>query len=333
MDLISIIIPVYNVAPFIEDCVNSVIAQTYPNLEIILVDDGSTDSSGVLCDQYAAKNKRIIALHQKNMGLSCARNSGIELANGKYIFFLDSDDFIHPQLIECLHSVLIKNSADIVLCAHQSVQGKIEFQFMDSFADLDIETLTGPECIEKIQSCDGIDITVAWNKLYKKDYFDDIRFPAGKIHEDEFVTYKILYPLAKCLYIKKKMYYYRSRKNSITNQKFSMRYFDKVEAYCGRMEYFKERNKKLYCQALKRYLTTCAWGITQLKENFPQEKEQVNQLYEEFLLTYKAAVKSGDIVLLDRMKYFLFLKNETLYKKWKMISDEHDRKKQQKNKM
>lgn len=334
-DLISIIIPVYNVAPFLKECVDSVIFQTYSNLEIILVDDGSTDESGDLCDQYAVKDGRITVLHQRNMGLSCARNSGIELADGKYIFFLDSDDYIHPQLIESLYNILVQNVADIAFCAHQSVQEKekVEFQFINSCDASVIETITGQECIRRFQSDDSIDMIVVWNKLYKREYFENLRFPAGKVHEDEFVTYKILYPLEKCYYVKSKMYYYRNRSGSIVNQKFSMRYFDKVEAYYGRMEYFRERNKNLYCQALRKYLTSTAWGIIKLKETFPQEKNKVNQLYEEFYSTYRDAVKNGHLSLADKAKYFLFLKSEILYKKWKRIADEHNKKKQQKNKM
>lgn len=329
--LISVIIPVYNVEPFLKECIDSIISQTYFNLEIILVDDGSTDESGDLCDQYSDMDRRIIVLHQKNMGLSCARNSGIEIANGKYIFFLDSDDYIHPQLIECLYNTLVENRADIAFCAHQSVQEKekVEFQFINSIADLCIETITGQECIERFHSDDSVDMRVVWNKLYKMEYFKDLRFPAGKVHEDEFVTYKLLYPLEKCSYIKSRLYYYRNRSGSIVNQEFSMNYFDKVEAYYGRMEYFRERNRNLYCRALGKYLTAIAWGIIQLKENFPREKNKVSQLYEEFYLTYRAAVKNNDIALLDRMKCLLFLTNESLYKKWKRKSDEHSRKTQQ----
>lgn len=330
-DLISIIIPVYNVVQFINDCMNSVICQTYLNLEIILVDDGSTDGSSELCDLYAIKDKRIKVVHQKNMGLSCARNRGIELARGKYLFFLDSDDYIHPQLIRCLHDTLIKNKADIVFCAHQVVQEKekIKFQPIDSVEHMVMEFVTGQECVERFYSHEAIDMVVVWNKLYKREHFEKLRFPAGKIHEDEFVNYKLLYPLAKCVYIKEKMYYYRSRNNSIMNCNFSLNYFDKVDAYCERTEYFRERNRKLYCYTLRRYLTSLAEGIIQLKVNFPQEKQRLEQLYEIFISKYKDAVKSGDITYRERMKFFIFLKNETLYIRWKRKADEYNRKIQQ----
>ena len=205
--LISIIVPVYNVKEFLVECIESLIAQTYENLEIIIVDDGSTDGSSELCDKLKYKDKRIVVIHQKNGGLSAARNSGLKIAEGEYVAFVDSDDSANPSFIKVLFRAAKTHNSDIVVCGYD-----------DNFPKE--KTLTGKEAtINLLLAQENIDI-LAWNKLYKKALFTDnhIKYPTGKIHEDNLTTYKLYSKSNKVSFISESLYNYRKRKGSITNK-------------------------------------------------------------------------------------------------------------------
>lgn len=180
-DLISVIVPVYNVEKYLEKCVQSIINQTYENLEIILVDDGATDNSGKICDEFAKKDSRIKVIHKENGGLSDARNFGLDIATGKYISFIDSDDFVNKRLFEILHKEIIKNDYDIAFCDY--------FKFFEN-DNVDEEISNSYKILEHTKySILNLyyDIghkhekaVVAWGKLYKSKFFKDIRYPKGK---------------------------------------------------------------------------------------------------------------------------------------------------------
>ena len=232
-ELISIVVPVYNV----DKCIESIINQSYSNLEIILVDDGSKDSSGIMCDSYILKDKRIKVIHKENGGLSDARNVGIDKAKGEYIVFIDSDDWIDEKMIEILYNIIKKNNSDISICDYFLAYNE---EIQTQKEDIEIINLSNIEALKKIYDKDlGVCMIVAWNKLYKRNLFkDDIRYPYGKIHEDEFTTYKLLYKAEKISYTKQKMYYYRQRENSITSS-FNKKRLDCLEAFDERVKYMK----------------------------------------------------------------------------------------------
>ena len=205
-ELISVIVPIYNVEKYLNKCIESIINQSYSNLEIILVDDGSKDSSGIMCDSYILKDKRIKVIHKENGGLSDARNVGIDKAKGEYIVFIDSDDWIDEKMIEILYNIIKKNNSDISICDYFLAYNE---EIQTQKEDIEIINLSNIEALKKIYDKDlGVCMIVAWNKLYKRNLFkDDIRYPYGKIHEDEFTTYKLLYKAEKISYTKQKMYY------------------------------------------------------------------------------------------------------------------------------
>jgi glycosyltransferase involved in cell wall biosynthesis len=183
-DLISVIIPIYNVGDYLKKCVNSIINQTYKNLEIILVDDGSTDKSGILCDEFAKKDSRIKVIHKQNGGLSDARNCGIEASSGKFIAFIDSDDFIAPDFYEYLLSLQKENNADIAECNFIRVyeEKQDEFEFPIKKENIILKT-DGVGALFLFMSDDdeiSTNSVVVWNKLYNKKLFEDIRFPVRK---------------------------------------------------------------------------------------------------------------------------------------------------------
>lgn len=224
--LISIIVPIYNVEEYLEDCIESILHQTYSNFELILVDDGSPDDCGKICDKYSKKDKRIKVLHKKNGGLSDARNAGIELAQGEYIGFVDSDDYAAPDMYEKLLEACLKYRADISMCGRYVVSEdkKIitEKFVLDNAIVYDDVTAIGKLLLW--DSCDS----AAWDKLYKKELFDAIRYPIGVMSEDYDVTCRLFAKAKKIIHIGKPRYYYVQRDGSITKQSFNRKRFETI---------------------------------------------------------------------------------------------------------
>ena len=225
-DLVSIIIPVYNVEKYLDKCIQSVLQQTYDNLEIILVDDGSTDLSGEMCDKYSKMDSRIIVIHKKNGGLSSARNTALDIMKGNFVFFLDSDDYVDKYLIEYLLEDIYKYNADIAECNFYDVYGEklIYIDYLKKVKAYDIA-----KAIEIDLSSKGGSVA-ACGKLSKREIFADLRFREGKIGEDSFAIVDTL-SRASCVVIDNRpLYYYFHRKNSISSKAFSNRTFDAIEA-------------------------------------------------------------------------------------------------------
>lgn len=224
-DLISVVIPVYNVVDYLDKCLSSVINQTYENLEIILVDDGSTDSSGKICDTYSKADSRIVSLHKSNGGLSDARNYGIERAHGKYITFIDSDDYIDLDCVEYLYNLIQKYQTLMSVCQHRVIfsNGKIE-----DYGSLSDECLNAHDALERMLYHDVID-TSAWAKLYNRTLFKDICYPKGKVFEDIGTTYKFFIESKNIAIGYKSKYNYIMRNSSISRNSFSPSKFDLLE--------------------------------------------------------------------------------------------------------
>ena len=225
--IISIIVPVYKVEKYLADCIDSITAQTFEDIEIILVDDGSPDNCGQLCDDYAKTDKRIKVIHKQNGGLSDARNAGIQAASGRYLGFIDSDDYIAPDMFERLYNSIIETDSDISMCRAAN--------FNDgSIAELDKgkgETFIfeGSDIIKALFT--GKINNFAWNKLYKKELFDEIRFPYGKIYEDLFTTYRLCGRSKRLVLIDERKYAYRIRDNSIMGKARRIIHTDKFLAF------------------------------------------------------------------------------------------------------
>lgn len=214
--LISVIIPVYKVEPYLKKCVDSVIAQSYKNLEIILVDDCSPDSCPQICDEYEKKDRRVKVIHHaENRGLSCARNSGIEAASGEYIGFVDSDDFINHSMIEALYSALVKNCCDIAVCSVRDIFEKDIADPSEHTVSENKTVMSGTEAVKWFLSRKDVEAGIACNKLYKTALFKDIKFPPQKLHEDEYTTFKLYFKSEKVVFIDAPLYYYLQRSTSI----------------------------------------------------------------------------------------------------------------------
>lgn len=224
-ELVSVIVPVYNVEKYLSQCLDSIIHQTYKNLEIILVNDGSTDGSGKICDDYAAKDGRIKVIHQENGGLSDARNKGLDLMTGQFVTFVDSDDYLENNCIHTLYTYACTCKTDISIGKFiEFEENTSQFLFHNHLNNGNkIEFLTGDQCLERHHKYFlGIFVT-AWAKLYRTSLFNDsnpcksIRYPLGVLHEDQYTTHKLFFKSNKIVFVNDYLYVYRVRENSITN--------------------------------------------------------------------------------------------------------------------
>lgn len=260
-ELISVIVPVYNVEKYLEKCVKSIINQTYKNLEIILVDDGATDNSGKICDELSKTDSRIKVIHKENGGLSDARNFGLDIATGEYIAFIDSDDFLKEDFYEYLVNLKNETNSDIIECNFIKVYEDdleiFEFPIKNEEA---IITTGNKGALELLMSDDdeiSTNSVVVWNKLYKRDLFDDIRFPKGKTHEDQFTTYRLLAKCNKFTTSSRLAYGYFQRKTSIVNKTFNIKRFDTFEAFENFLAFFEKKDFYDFKEKiLRRYLKT-----------------------------------------------------------------------------
>ncbi len=234
--LISVIVPVYNVQQYLHKCIDSVLAQSYTNLEILLIDDGAKDNSGAICDEYALRDSRVRVIHKENGGLSDARNKGIEEAHGEYLGFIDSDDFIDFDMYEVLYNTLKKHDADMSMCGVYELYEGQEAEQVSEIRDF----ACSPEEAMKIVIDGQINYAYAVNKLYKRELFDEIRYPVGKIIEDAFVILFLLEKTSRVALTNARKYYYFHRENSITSRTFSKKHYDCIEAH--------ENNYKFICE-------------------------------------------------------------------------------------
>lgn len=263
MDLVSVIVPVYKVEQYLARCVNSIRRQTFEDLEIILVDDGSPDDCGSICDKFSLEDSRIKVIHKENGGLSDARNAGIDVATGDYVVFVDSDDWLDLDMIDLLYRVLKKCHADICECSYRNVYKE----------RIDEETKCCGEIIEgnRITALEGMldwrwFKPVAWNKIYKRTVLGDVRYPKGKLHEDEFTTYKYFYNAEKVVYVDVSKYNYdRTREDSITGKAFCEDNLDACWAFRERVDFFYQHNiselyekmNNIYCWYVLESLNKC----------------------------------------------------------------------------
>lgn len=237
---ISIILPVYNVEEYLDECIQSILNQTFKNYELIIINDGSTDDSGKICDGYAIKDKRIKVIHKENGGISSARNVGIKQSSGNFIVFIDSDDYIEANMLECLYEYITKYNTDMVIC---DFVYKCENNIINNEVNENkIKIYNSREAQAELYGNKYLNFAVAWSKIYRKSLFNDLYFDENRIHEDEFIAHKILNKCNKIIFIPNKLYVYRIRNNSITNSKYSLKRFDRVYAIEDRLKFYRELN-------------------------------------------------------------------------------------------
>ncbi|MCQ2080757.1 MAG: glycosyltransferase [Lachnospiraceae bacterium] len=324
MNKISVIVPAYNIEKYLPRCLDSIIAQTYENLEIILVDDGSTDNTPKICDEYASKDSRITVIHQENKGLSGARNSALKIVMGDYIGYVDGDDYIDPSMYELMLKAMEENDADLSVCGYEQVgedARKVEFSG-------ETYILSKEEALDAyIQDNRSFHIyNSVWSKLFKKELIDGVTFPVGRNSEDIMYTGRALSHCSKCVFVDKPLYFYiLDRAGSIMNtknasretlSKFANRRFnDEIPFWKEQILLFKKEGLieqsilaeyHFYKRMLFYYIDFRNRGMKEeakrLSKNILSEKNNIALVYENDF------VKRG-----DRARMKLFLKSPSLY--------------------
>ncbi len=290
--LVSVVVPCYNIEKYVEKCIDSILNQTYENLEIILVDDGATDNTGKILDKI--KDKRVKVIHQKNAGLSAARNSGLKIATGKYVCFIDGDDFIDEKYVETLLNFAEKSDSDITICGY--------YEFYEESGEKSAPfthkpvTYTGEQAVRDYFHFPSACAVVAWNKLYKTELFksNKIEYPVGKKYEDSYTTYKLFYKSEKITYISSPLYFYLQRRDSIMGGgKFTKERF--ANTFCiidETKEYFKDNGEyEKYIDDITIFETIClSYGVERMiKEgtHCDERVEAVKRLRENRKKIYK----------------------------------------------
>lgn len=241
-DKISVIVPVYKVEPYLSRCLDSIINQTYRNLEIILVDDGSPDRCGEICDEYARQDSRIRVIHKSNGGLSDARNHGIDVATGDYIAFVDSDDYIATDMYEKMLARLEFDNSDMVVCNYYRFdEGSVPPEH--GYINLPDRVLSKDEAFHFYQEIGG-DYVSACTKLYKRDIFSTLRYPCGKKYEDTFVIHEVLHRCTRISHMSDPFYFYVMRQGSILHSTFGLKDLDIGEAFINQYHFAKRMNRQ-----------------------------------------------------------------------------------------
>lgn len=219
--LISVIVPVYNVEPYLRQCLDSIINQTYRNIEIIVIDDGSTDGCPQICEEFRERDERVVVFHTENRGLSAARNLGIDHAHGEWIMFVDSDDWVEPEFCRLPYETAVEHGADLVIfeMAIIDLNGHTKKRHYQTSGIISAETAV--ECGH----------SAAWNKLYHRDLFVGICYPVGQVAEDTAITHRLVFKARTIVYLNDELYYYRKRKGSISEKKDTVLYYDLYKAY------------------------------------------------------------------------------------------------------
>lgn len=318
---VSVIVPIYKVEPYLKRAIDSITGQSYSNLEIILVDDGSPDGCGKICDDYALSDSRIKVIHKENGGLSDARNAGLDIATGEYIAFVDSDDYIARDYVETLLAALNEHDGDVAMCSY-AVTSSLEYDDSifhvkeGAYADGSVEVCDRKALLSNLYDANHQDATyfiVAWNKLYKASLWKDIRFPKGKIHEDEASTYRIYDKAKKGVYIHKPLYGYFSAPESITRTGFNVKRLDWMDALDERIAFFEEKGDKEQVLFAKRARANGAIHYYYpLTEFLPEERSQRKRL--KSYVKEELKEKDENLSPVNRLGYLLFFICPPLYR-------------------
>lgn len=301
---VSIIVPVYHVEKYLDDCVESILQQTYSNFELILVDDGSDDNCPQKCDAWGEKDTRIKVIHKSNGGLSDARNAGIEIARGEYIAFVDADDFVHGHYIEELLNIIEEKNCDIAICNFQ--------KFMDGSPVENKELKRTFRCLQPAECYRSTDAfyDVAWNKLYKRSVIGNIRFPYRKLHEDVYTTYKIIFSAKRIGTTSDELYYYRQRGDSIIGNQAGAPGIDIEEALWERIAFFSERDPRAYGESIIAYIS----NVSKIQKSIRQKKIAIRC---EQAITLDNHIKKV-LTVMKKCPYIRFLKKIKLILKIKV---------------
>ena len=279
MPKISVIVPVYNVEKYVARCIESMLAQTFSDFELVLVDDGSTDASGTVCDTYAAKDERIFVIHKENGGMSDARNAGLDhlfsVGDSEWISFVDSDDWVDKAFLETLYNTAVSEQADAAMCGHQDVYDDSWNSFRFEDVKTIKETIDGKEALNRLSF--SWDYSVVCNKLYQKSLFEDLRFPKGKFHEDEYLLPYVYHRCGKIAVTDAALYFYFHRAGSVMSTAVYPKRFDFLEGLEDRILFYeKNQYEELRAKCISYYFYRIVRDIKMLHSG-PQKNREYHK--------------------------------------------------------
>lgn len=309
-ELISVVVPIYNVEKYLPRCVDSILNQTYQNLQIILVDDGATDSSGKICDSYTSDH-RVSVIHKENGGLSSARNAALPYLKGKYVTFIDSDDWVTPDFIEALYENAITAQAEVSATGYYIAPEDGE---PTTVFDGTKQVMDSAEALGTFLLHDGLGVTV-WGKLYLTTLWDNVRCPEGKLHEDQYTTYKLLDLANKIVFDSKPRYYYFQRSNSIGHSAFSDRSYDLYNGVHEEYDFISQKYPEVIdLTKLERDIWEVVFVNMMLRSNV-KDDEVIRSVRKHIKEDMNLIKNSSHLSKVRKIQLWLFSKNLVLYKK------------------
>lgn len=320
MPTISVIVPVYNVEKYLHCCVDSILAQTFTDIEVLLVDDGSTDGSGAICDEYAQKDSRVRVFHKANGGVSSARNLGLDEAVGEYFLLCDSDDVIHPQLLAMAVSEIEQNELDCLIYGYSCVAENITFEEVrkEIRKKETVELMNREQVLREILRGQRFRM-LAWNKLYRAELWESIRYPVGrKYGDDTSVTYRLMDLCQKVGYVETPYYYYRMRTGSALHSAISEENLQIFDAYNELLLYFRKKHPRMMREACSAYIVRTFDFLAALKKH-PANTALVKALGKRMKGNYRFLLKCGKATGKQKLLLGLMMLSPGLF--WKVYVD------------
>lgn len=309
MPIISVIVPVYNAEQYVSRCIDSILAQTCRDLELILVDDGSPDNAGAICDAYAAVDSRIRVLHQENAGVSVARNNAIDIAAGAYLMFVDSDDVIHHQCVEILLRYLEESGAQIAIGELARFDDRNLPDLHNSLPETGNVILTNLEALHSLLDTTAVTarFTSPCSKLYARELFRHVRFPAGKRFEDEVVAYQLYFQAEKTVLVDAELYYYYVNESGFTHNLTLQDRFDEYDAQWERLMFFQENGlDELLGKAAMTFLKTAQWDLITLRKGTePADGQKKARFEQQYAAAFRIAQNRKQLDFLTHYDYFV----------------------------
>lgn len=299
MPKISLIVPIYNIEECVEECIESILNQTFKDFEVILVDDGSTDNSLNICRKYEKKDTRITVVNKKNGGLSDARNAGINKACGEYLCFIDGDDFIVNDTLENMYNLILKNNSQISICNMVRYYGDedTDIFYKPSEKEIVLEGNNRFKTLEQPSVC---------NKMFKSDLFNGVRFPYGKYYEDTFVYHELVMKANSIVLTGKDSYYYRCRRGSILDGGYSKKYFDFMEAIYIRATFLDKNNIKQYAnEAYLHIYSSLSNAYNNLDSNSDELKPLFDEAKNRYNKVFKRLIKDNSFSIKQKLRFIL----------------------------
>lgn len=302
--LISVVIPIYNTEKYLEDCIKSVVNQSYTNLDIILVNDGSTDKSKDICEKWTKKDPRIRLINQINMGAAMAKNTGLDAIKGDLFMILDSDDLLHQNNIEILYNCMQKQNSEIIEACHTTIFE--EFKNINIYQNNKIENFNTENALKELIISRKFHQT-PWNKLYKTKLLKDLRFPKGRYIDDEYWTYKLFANSKKITWVDSMIYFYRQHEQSTMGRQYSIKRLDAIDALYERYNFIKEKFPSLGKIAYRAFLNNSIYNFQKLCmfSELDEDEKYRNDLLNKIKQSLEKD-KINDFTIKDKLLFYSF---------------------------